>query len=66
MGKVALITGVGGQDGAYLSKNLLEKGFKVIGTVRRSSVDNLFRLKTLGIENEVEILFTSGIHIFIL
>ena len=56
MGKVALITGVGGQDGAYLSKNLLEKGFKVIGTVRRSSVDNLFRLKTLGIENEVEIL----------
>ena len=56
MGKVALITGIGGQDGAYLAKNLLEKGFKVIGTSRRSSVDNLFRLKSLGIENEVEVL----------
>ena len=56
MEKVALITGIGGQDGAYLAKNLLEKGFKVIGTSRRSSADNLFRLKSLGIENELEVL----------
>lgn len=56
MEKVALITGIGGQDAAYLAKNLLEKGFKVIGTSRRSSADNLFRLKSLGIENELEIL----------
>ena len=39
-----------------MAKNLLEKGFKVIGTSRRSSADNLFRLKLLGIENELEIL----------
>ena len=56
MEKVALITGIGGQDAAYLAKNLLEKGFKVIGTSRRSSADNLFRLKSLGIENELEVL----------
>ena len=56
MGKVALITGIGGQDGAYLAKNLLEKGFEVVGTSRRSSADNLFRLKSLGIENQVKVL----------
>ena len=32
MKKVALITGIGGQDAAYLAKNLLDKGLKVIGT----------------------------------
>ena len=35
--KIALITGVSGQDGAYLSKFLLEKGYEVHGSIRRSS-----------------------------
>ena len=41
--KVALITGVTGQDGSYLSELLLEKGYEVHGTIRRSLVDFLAR-----------------------
>lgn len=37
--KVALITGVTGQDGSYLSEFLLDKGYNVHGIIRRSSVD---------------------------
>lgn len=37
--KVALITGITGQDGSYLSEFLLEKGYDVHGVIRRSSVD---------------------------
>ena len=37
--KVALITGITGQDGSYLAEFLLEKGYEVHGTIRRSSVD---------------------------
>ena len=37
--KKALITGVTGQDGSYLAEFLLEKGYEVHGTIRRSSVD---------------------------
>ena len=37
--KTALITGITGQDGSYLAKFLLKKGFDVYGTIRRSSVD---------------------------
>jgi len=55
MSKTALITGVSGQDGAYLSKLLLEKGYKVIGGERRSASGSLWRLKELNIENDVEI-----------
>ena len=56
MAKTALITGVTGQDGAYLSRLLLEKGYKVYGLVRRSSHFgvNDHRLRWLGIEREVE------------
>ena len=39
MGKVALITGITGQDGSFLAEFLLEKGYDVHGTIRRSSVD---------------------------
>ena len=39
MSKTALITGVTGQDGSFLSEFLLEKGYDVHGTIRRSSVD---------------------------
>ncbi|MBW4023363.1 MAG: GDP-mannose 4,6-dehydratase [Proteobacteria bacterium] len=46
---VALITGISGQDGAYLAKFLLDKGYAVVGTYRRSSTLNLWRLDELGI-----------------
>lgn len=39
MSKVALITGITGQDGSYLAEFLLEKGYEVHGVIRRSSVD---------------------------
>ncbi len=54
--KTALITGVTGQDGAYLSQFLLEKGYRVCGLVRRSSTAdvNNVRLKWLGISKDIE------------
>jgi len=55
MKKTALITGVSGQDGAYLSKLLLKKGYRVIGGERRSASGSLWRLKDLNIENDIEI-----------
>lgn len=45
--KVALITGVTGQDGSYLAELLLEKGYQVHGLVRRSSSSNLSRIRHL-------------------
>src|SRR6185312_895969 len=56
MSKKALITGVTGQDGAYLSKLLLEKGYKVYGLLARRSSDTQWRLRYLGIENEVDLM----------
>ncbi|MCF4130227.1 GDP-mannose 4,6-dehydratase [Methylobacterium sp. SyP6R] len=55
--KRALITGITGQDGAYLAQLLLEKGYDVFGVVRRSSHAGIFdhRLKWLGIASDVEI-----------
>src|SRR3989338_4851795 len=47
--KRALITGITGQDGPYLAKLLLEKGYKVYGTYRRSSTPNFWRLQQLNI-----------------
>lgn len=54
-GKRALITGITGQDGAYLAQLLLEKGYEVHGIVRRSSHAGVFdhRLKWLGIADRV-------------
>lgn len=51
--KTALITGVTGQDGAYLARLLLEKGYRVFGSMRRSSSPNTWRLEALGIRSEV-------------
>ena len=45
--KVALITGVTGQDGSYLSEFLIEKGYEVHGIIRRSSVDYRERIAHL-------------------
>jgi len=51
--KQALITGVTGQDGAYLAKLLLEKGYEVIGAIRRNSHPVLARLQRLGINGDI-------------
>ena len=56
MGKTALITGVSGQDGAYLSKLLLSKGYRVIGGDRRAASNTFWRLKKLNILKDVEIV----------
>ena len=53
--KIALITGVSGQDGAYLAELLLNKNYRVIGADRRSARDDKWRLRKLGIEKKVEI-----------
>ncbi|APT55970.1 GDP-mannose 4,6-dehydratase [Roseomonas gilardii] len=54
----ALITGVTGQDGAYLSQLLLEKGYEVYGLVRRSSSSDVVdeRLRWLGIAGQVRVM----------
>ena len=51
--KTAFITGITGQDGAYLSKLLLEKGYKIIGITRSYNEDNLDKLKQLNIADQV-------------
>lgn len=56
MKKRALITGVTGQDGAYLAKFLLEKGYRVFGLYRRTSSPNTWRLLSLGIQNKIELI----------
>ncbi|KAF1704180.1 GDP-mannose 4,6-dehydratase [Pseudoxanthomonas kaohsiungensis] len=49
--KKAIVTGVTGQDGAYLAQLLLEKGYKVYGTYRRTSSVNNWRIEELGIQS---------------
>ena len=53
MKKTALITGISGQDGAYLAKFLLSKNYKVIGSDRRSARSDNLRLRRLGSENKI-------------
>ncbi|MDP6586850.1 MAG: GDP-mannose 4,6-dehydratase [Anaerolineales bacterium] len=50
----ALITGITGQDGSYLAETLLDKGYEVIGMVRRTSVINLDRLR--NIQNKITLV----------
>ncbi|WBI35048.1 GDP-mannose 4,6-dehydratase [Pseudomonas aeruginosa] len=52
MTRSALVTGITGQDGAYLAKLLLEKGYRVHGLVARRSSDTRWRLRELGIEGD--------------
>ena len=52
MRKIALITGITGQDGAYLAKFLKEKNYKVIGTYTGIK-PNLYRLKKLNISKKI-------------
>lgn len=56
MGKSAFITGITGQDGAWLAKLLLEEGYRVFGGVRRCSERSFHRLNRLGIQDLVAIL----------
>jgi len=58
MRKIALITGITGQDGSYLAKHLLEKGFSVFGTTRDIITADTSNLEKLGILNKIEILTT--------
>ena len=51
--KIALITGITGQDGAYLAKLLLKKNYKVYGTCRRSTSEKFTSLKHLNIDNKI-------------
>lgn len=56
MRKTALIVGVTGQDGAYLSHHLLNLGYRVIGTSRDAQMSDLSRLERLGIAGDVEVV----------
>lgn len=49
--KKAIVTGITGQDGAYLAELLLNKGYEVYGTYRRTSSVNFWRIEELGIQN---------------
>lgn len=53
MKKVALITGISGQDGSYLAKFLIKKNYTVIGTDRRSARKNDWRFRKLDIDNKI-------------
>ncbi len=55
MNKTALITGITGQDGAYLSRLLLDKGYQVHGVLARRSTDTLWRLRHLGVLDDVNL-----------
>ncbi|MEB0055541.1 GDP-mannose 4,6-dehydratase [Variovorax sp. LG9.2] len=53
--KCAVVTGITGQDGAYLSELLLSKGYKVYGTYRRTSSVNFWRIEELGIQDNPDL-----------
>lgn len=55
MKKHAIVTGVTGQDGAYLAEHLLAKGYVVYGTYRRTSSVNFWRIEELGIQNHPDL-----------
>jgi GDPmannose 4,6-dehydratase len=55
MRKSALITGITGQDGAYLSRLLLDKGYRVHGLLARRSTDTLWRLRHVGVVDAVNL-----------
>lgn len=53
----ALITGIRGQDGAYLARTLLEEGYDVFGADRRNGDSTHWRMRRLGIEDDVQVLY---------
>ena len=56
MAKTAVITGVTGQDGGYLAKLLLSKGYKVVGAYRRGATDTFIKLQEHGILDQIEMV----------
>jgi GDPmannose 4,6-dehydratase len=56
MSKSALITGITGQDGAYLAKHLLDEGYDVHGLFARRTADTLWRLRSLGVDRRVHLI----------
>jgi GDPmannose 4,6-dehydratase len=54
--KTALVTGITGQDGAYLARFLLDKGYRVFGIIARRGTDTLWRLRELQVLERVEII----------
>ena len=56
MAKHALITGITGQDGAYLANFLISKGYKVYGLLARRATTTTWRLSYLGILEQVELI----------
>jgi GDPmannose 4,6-dehydratase len=56
MPKTAMVSGVTGQDGGYLAKFLLEKGYRVLGLYRRGSTDTFSKLREHGILDRIELL----------
>jgi len=57
LNKTALITGITGQDGAYLAQLLLGKGYRVVGLTPRRGSDTLWRLRELGVLDRIEIAY---------
>lgn len=57
--KTAIITGITGQDGAYLAQFLLEKGYEVYGTYRRTASTNFWRIEELGVRNNPNLHLTE-------
>lgn len=55
-GRKALISGISGQDGAYLARLLLEKGYRVFGTARDAQMATFHNLEQLGIRQQVTLL----------
>src|SRR5438105_177306 len=56
MSKNALITGITGQDGGYLAKFLLDRGYEIYGLYARRTADTLWRLRYLGIDRHVHLI----------
>ena len=59
MKKTALIFGISGQDGSYLARLLLKKGYTVVGTSRDAQMSSFANLKKLGIYDKVDVLSAS-------
>ncbi len=57
--KLALITGISGQDGSYLANFLLKKKYKIVGLDRRSSRNQNWRLDYLGITNKITVEYSD-------
>ena len=53
--KKAVITGISGQDGAYLARLLLEQGYSVCGTSRDAQISPFTNLQRLGIRDQVQV-----------